>query len=446
MKAQIKALIVQLLPNIEHIPLILFGLIPVTFIYFLVSSKRIQASLVAQLIVIQLMTPIAYYQIGGIRGMQPVYLWWILTLSVVLILRVSSKKPLNIDKFFRLPLVFLLIVQAIAWINTFAASSEHPFYQAGFSRSMLFLGYLLTPIQIMLTSWMVMLVTEEEKDMAVIHKALMVASIIFGVLTATVYLKLGAQSGSSSQLFAGRFAINDVMGEEVNGIAAICVFLFIACMCLQRHVSTLLNLTSLGAIAAGILFTLSRMAWVTTAIVTLMMLPRLKWMVRVFVLLIFVGLYFHSHTVIINRLYYGTENFHASSSFADKVDDISANRITLWKFAWRQIKDHPIIGSGIQTPVIMGHNNIANHPHSAYMRAMLDMGIVGVVAVLVCYGYMCLISLRKSGLLFFSIISLFIMGFVCLEFHPHKQNYLIWVFYAITLNEKPSSSSPANEG
>jgi O-antigen ligase len=440
MKAQIKALIVQLLPNVELIPYILFALIPLTFIYFLASSKKFQASMVAQLIVIQLMTPIAYYQIADIRGMQPVYLWWLATLIVVFLSRISSGKPLNFGKFFKFPIILLLIATFVAWINTFTASSQHAFYQAGFSRSTLFWGSLLTPIQIMLTAWMVMLVTEEEQDMAVIQKALMAAAIIFGVLITAIYLKLGAQSGSSQALFAGRFAINDIMGEENNGLAAIGVFLFIACVCMRSHGGRLLKAVSIGAILSGILFTLSRMAWLAAALVALLLLPKEKWLIRIMIILVFIGLYLHSHTIIINRLYYGTEKTYSSK--IEQLDNISANRVTIWKAAWAKIQENPIIGTGIQTAVRLPGGEIANHPHNAYLRTLLDMGIIGLVPVFIAYGYMLIISYQKSGLLFFSIISLFIMGFVCLEFHPHKQNYLIWLFYAITLNEPGRTKLP----
>lgn len=296
----------------------------------------------------------------------------------------------------------------------------------------------------MLTSWMVMLVTEEEQDMAIIQKALMVAAIIFGVLITTVYLKLGAQSGSSEALFVGRFAINNIMGEENNGIAAISVFLFIACVCMRGHFSRLLKTVSIGSILSGILFTLSRMAWMNTALVTLFLLPKVKWLTRIMIIMVFLGLYLYAHTIIVNRLYYGTEKDY--SSRAEQIDNISANRVTTWKAAWEKIQENPVIGTGIQTAVRLPGGRIANHPHNAYLRTLLDMGLIGLVAVFIAYGYMLIISYQKSGLLFFSVISLFIMGFVCLEFHPHKQNYLIWIFYAITINEKPRSSSLANGG
>jgi O-antigen ligase len=175
------------------------------------------------------------------------------------------------------------------------------------------------------------------------------------------------------------------------------------------------------------------MAWINTAIITLLLLPRMKWLIRMAIVLVFIGLYLHSHTIIINRLSYGIEKGYSSKE--QQLDNITANRITVWKAAWKRIQESPLFGSGIQTPVRLIGGEVANHPHNAYLRTLLDMGAIGLIAVFVAYAYMLKISFKKSGLLFFSIISLFIMGFVCLEFHPHKQNYLIWVFYAMTFNE-----------
>jgi O-antigen ligase len=449
MKAYLKALSVQLLPSVHSIPYILLALIPVIFIYLVFRSKKWASSLVGMLVVLQAMTPITYYPIGGVKGLQPVYLWWALTFLAVIFSRLQSGKALRFGKFFRPPLLFLFFIQALAWARTFTAGPEHLFYVEGFTKSTLFLGYFLNPIQILLTGWMVMVVTEEEQGMVVIKKALMISAIIFGALVTTIYLKTGAQAGGSEQLFTGRFAINDIMGEENNGIAALCVFLFVACVRMKNHGSRLLNIVSIAAILSGILFTLSRMAWINTALITVLLLPKMKWSVRFAVVILFIGLYLHSHTVIVNRLSYGTEMRYASTS--EQLNNITADRVTIWQAAWSKIEESPLFGYGIQTGVVMPGGLIADHPHNAYLRILLDMGVIGLMAVIIAYAFMIKISLRKSGILFFSIISLFVMGFVCLEFHPHKQNCLIWIFYGMTLSEVASrarrfvpESKPAN--
>ena len=329
MKAALKALVVQMLPPVSAIPYILFALIPIIFIYLAFRAKKWSVNLVAMLVVLQVMTPIAYYPIAGVKGLQPVYLWWMVTFVAVIFSRLQSGKALRFGKFFRPPLLILFFIQALAWAHTFFAWPDHPFYRAHFDRLTLFIGYFLNPIQILLTGWMVMVVTEEEDGMALVKRALMISAIIFGVLVTTVYLKTGVQAGGPEQLFTGRFAINDVMGEENNGIAAICVFLFVACICMKDHGSRLLNIVSIAAILAGILFTLSRMAWVNTAVITVLLLPRMKWSVRFALVTVLIGLYLYSHTIIVDRLYYGTEKGYTSTS--EQLNNITADRVTIWQ-------------------------------------------------------------------------------------------------------------------
>jgi O-antigen ligase len=439
MKSQLKSLIIQIIPSVDAIPYILFALIPIIFIYFLISSRKFVVSMVAMTIVMQHMTPISYYQFAGVKGLQPVYLWWIATFAAVIFSRNLSRQRFEFRRYFALPLLFFFIIQAMAWSQTFL-SSQHPFYMAGLDRSLLFLGYFLNPLQILLTGWMIMLVTEEKEGMIVIQKSLMISAIIFGGLITVIYLKTGSLSGSSEKLFEGRFSINNIMGEENNGIAAISVFLFIACVTMKAHGSRMLNIISIGAILSGILFTLSRMAWINAAFITILLLPRVRWLSRIVIVLFIGGLYLYSHTMIVNRLYYGIEKEHSSTEA--RIDNISANRITIWAAVWDKIQESPVFGSGIQTPVKLIGGEWVNHPHNAYLRTLLDMGIIGLLAVFIAYGYLIRVSFNKSGLLLFSIISLFVMGFVCLEYHPHKQNYLIWIFYAMTLNEKRNERHP----
>src|SRR5208283_85467 len=175
MKAALKALVVQMLPSVSAIPYILFALIPIIFIYLAHRSRKWSASLVAMLVVLQVMTPIAYYPIAGVKGLQPVYLWWTITFLAVIFSRLQSGKALRFGKFFRPPLLILFFIQALAWAHTFTAGPEHPFYRAHFDRLTLFTGYFLNPIQILLTGWMVMVVTEEEDGMALVKRALMIS-------------------------------------------------------------------------------------------------------------------------------------------------------------------------------------------------------------------------------------------------------------------------------
>ncbi len=96
---------------------------------------------------------------------------------------------------------------------TFTAGPDHTYYLAGFQRENLFLGYLLSPIQVFVSGWIIALASENDEDAATITRAFFISAAIFGGLITLLYLKRGALSGGPAGLDAGRDAIGEVMGD-----------------------------------------------------------------------------------------------------------------------------------------------------------------------------------------------------------------------------------------
>jgi O-antigen ligase len=287
-----------------------------------------------------------------------------------------------------------------------------------------------------------MVASEKPEDRTVIERSILIAALILGGLVGSFYLKMGSLSGGADTLMSGRMAVWEQMGLEINGLSAACVFHYISSMRLKDHGTKWLPTMATGASLVGILFTLSRMAWMSTVVVTALMFPRLKTSLKVALVICSIGLYFQFHTMIKNRVLYGVNEGYSSG--AEKADSISAGRVTVWSDAWETVKRNPIIGTGIQTAVKMSwEGGYAFHPHNAYLRALLDTGFVGLFLVFVCYGYFLIKGWKEGGPLAYCVIALFMMGPFALEFHVHKQNYMIWLLYGLSLNTKASRQRAA---
>jgi len=443
MGTMIRNLIVSLLPDISYINPALYLLIPILMIYFLRVSRSFVASLVAILIILQVMTPISYEEIVGARGMQLAYLAWVLVFLAVLFSRLSSGKSLRLGAFFRWPLVLLLAVYFTSWMMTLLAGPDHGFFISGFSVSQLIFGYFLSPIQVVMTGWMVMLVSEKPEDRMLLERSILIAAIIFGALVTFIYLKTGALSGSGAGLAEGRTATSDILGLKSNGLGGLMVYFYIASITMKEHKSKWLSIIAIAVSMTGILFTLSRMAWYAALFVSALMAPKFRWRTRLIVIVMLLGLYWQFHTLIINRAHYGFEKDTADE--VEKWDNVTAGRLTIWQDAFKQIKEHPILGTGIQSKIFMEDDRLAGHPHNAYIRVLVDMGVVGIITVFICMSYFLLVDWKLKGPLFFSVLAMFCMGFVGHVFNPHKENYQLWIYYGLTLNESEDQADDSAE-
>jgi hypothetical protein len=77
--------------------------------------------------------------------------------------------------------------------------------------------------------------------------------------------------------------------------------------------------------------------------------------------------------------------------FDADANAISADRIdAIWTPLWPELFKSPIVGNGIDAtlwsaPAQAGTMLMVSHPHNAYMQAVLDMGLVGLVLLLAYY-------------------------------------------------------------
>ena len=430
-----QSLVVTIFPSIARLNAFLVAMLVLSFIYFRVSSKNYVPNLVALLIVFNAMNPISYLQkpLLGIPGFQPAHLAWLLTFVVVLNSRVKSGEPLGFSIFVSTPFLIYMIVNLIAFVRTFTAGPDHSFYLSGFTRSDLFFGYFLNPVQILLTGWMVMLNSKNPEDMRVVQRGILISSIAFSVILTVAYLWKGALAGGHSGFSLGRAMLGEVSGLHPNTLGGLSFYYFVASSTLKMHRAKVLSVVAIGMSLLGVLFTLSRMAWYATVFVGILSFIKATWRMRIIVILAAFMVYWQFHTLIINRIHHGTEQQVVSEM--DKIDNITAGRLSgAWIPALRQIAQNPVFGTGSMTMVVVEWYG-GGSAHNAYLKVLLDTGIIGAIVVAAMMVNFWRRARKKKGAFYYAMIGMCAMGFVGHSFFPRKSNYLFWLLYGIDLNE-----------
>lgn len=146
--------------------------------------------------------------------------------------------------------------------------------------------------------------------------------------------------------------------------------------------------TIFGAFVCSVMvaMTFSRAGIVAMGFLIVMFLVSTKRFVPLFIgsLAVIVGLFFLPDAFY-NRLLTGVANRDLHSISAGRLDMI-------WQPLLQIIPDNLIFGNGLSsvlwsTPLVTGRMLAVGHAHNAYLNTLLDMGIVGLVLVLLFYRF-----------------------------------------------------------
>lgn len=386
------------------------------------NNSTVQARFIALLILITSMAGIAYFNIG-IAGIQPVHILWLITLLVVLSAQKAGEEGSQKGEFFSRSLLAFIAVYLLGFLLTLGGGNSHPFFLSGYSYLDLFIYHLIVPAQILSAGWFVSTISSSRDDLEIVQKSILFGAIINGLLIAIFYFDAGGLAGGYSTYNPGRRAIADGMGLHSNSISGVCVYFLIASLMMKAHTSPVLRTSAAGLSLIGIVLTFSRMAWYASAAILILMIPRMKWSLRIVIgfMLIFVWLQFH--TQIKNRVFYGRHKQTEAVNLSNKIDIITAGRLeSVWKPALNQFKQNPIIGAGVFTRVIAGYG--AGSAHNAYLKILLNHGIIGMIIFLFVVVSFLKVSISTKSAFFYSIIAMLIMGIVGHLFVPYRGNWL----------------------
>lgn len=178
-----------------------------------------------------------------------------------------------------------------------------------------------------------------------------------------------------------------------------------------------------------IILSLSRIAWIVTLMVTLFYykkIPRSGKLVMIFLALV-IG--YSTQSLIYSRLMFGVEENAAAVS--QDIDRISAGRIDkIWKPGIRMALERPLLGYGLKTNVVTNMWSIP--PHNAYLKVLLDMGVIGLICLLSLIMYFTGICKKESMFLYF-LGAILLLATTGHSFYPYKGNYLFWIILGITI-------------
>ncbi len=270
---------------------------------------------------------------------------------------------------------------------------------------------------------------------------MMVSMWFMGFMVIGFFLNSTVKFGQLASEYARHFL--SPLGMHANDlgrlyVTAIAILLFTWDRTRRPVLKTLLFL-SMGLVGIALILTFSRNAFMTLALVVVMYLVsrrRNKKLLLLAAVLIPLAL----------LLTPGAIWYRLEMGAGEGAEGVSAGRIDdIWQPLLPELFDKPFFGHGLQSvlwsPAMrLGEMMQVTHPHSAYLGALLDFGVVGTILLLAFWftvwrGFR---KLAKDPLLtpqeqgFFegcavALVSFMVAGFVGSSFTPVAEQSFLWL-------------------
>ncbi len=364
----------------------------------------------------------------GISGLNPLNFIWLLAFLIAVATTLSGRVNPRFREYFSLPIIILMLLYGIAFLRTFININELTTY-ATFKPTLLslLLANLIKPLQIFLTGWIVLMVSQRYGNDRIVYKAVLLSACIYATAILLVFLENSISSGSYVE---GRRALTLTMGIHTNGIAALGVyFLFFAFMS-QNKVSGLLRAAGAGAAVLIIMLSFSRMGYLTTLILFSFFYRKLPLRERRLALVTGILIFTIFSAKFIQRVDWGFAKTGVGSG-----QTVDAGRIhNIWLPLLPQVEKRPIIGSGLYSMLksdASRHGLHVSNPHSAYLQVLLDQGLLGLVIMLSVLGSIYLKARKRLPLMGYLVLVMMLDGLTGHTFYPQEQNYLWSIGYGL---------------
>jgi O-antigen ligase len=270
---------------------------------------------------------------------------------------------------------------------------------------------------------------------------MMISMWLMGFMVIGYFLNSNVKFGQLAGEYARHFL--SPLGMHANDlgrlyVTAIAILLFTWDRTRRPVLKTLLFL-SMGLVGIALILTFSRNAFMTLALVVLMYLVsrrRNKKLIALAVVSIPLAL----------LLTPGAIWYRLEMGSGEGAAGVSAGRVTdIWTPLVPQLFDKPFFGHGIQSvlwaPAMrMGDMMEVTHPHSAYIGALIDFGVVGAILLLAFWfsvwkGFRKLakdttLTPQEQG--FFegcaaALVTFMVAGFVGSSFIPVAEQAFLWL-------------------
>ncbi len=351
--------------------------------------------------------------------------------------------------------VSYIIYFSLLWMLITATTSELPLVS---------FKYLLSRLWFVVPFYFVaVLMFKDVKKIKQFMWLYMIALCIIVIYTLTQHARFAFEED------AGHWVMSPFYNDHTAYSAAIAMFLPIAIGFLfypnQTSKGRIFAIIALTILGIGIIFSYGRAAWISVVLaigVLIIVLLRIKFWVLAVTFGIIVGLFFSFQHQIIDRLSQNKQD--SSQNFAEHIqsmtnissDASNLERINRWQAALRLYKERPVTGWGpgtyqfVYSPfqssqektIISTNLGDMGNAHSEYLGPLSEMGIPGMLVILVLVGVVIYYGLRvyKYGnkeVKFLSMMAL--LGLITYFSHGFLNNFLdtdklsvpVWGFIAI---------------
>lgn len=344
------------------------------------------------------------HEMLGITGLNPLNLLLLATLLSWLLNSLAARRGIGLARFVPAPLLWLYIAPIVAagvlgtnhlgeismavlrrYVDMEAVTSEFGYLQFALVKPMLLVVFAL------LVAAAVSRSEKPERFMAPI----LVSIWIMAGMAIGYYLLSGASledlSASTARGFFGPLGLhaND-LGRIYASAFALCLFTWAATDNLKLSVPLL---ATMALVVAALVLTFSRGAFLGFLLVCVLFLMSRRDAKSLFILgCLGIGLTLVGG-VLLARLQMG---------FGMDANTISAGRINgIWLPLLPEVWRNPVFGNGLSSilwsdAIRQGIVQPVSHPHSAYLRTLLDMGLVGLTLLCAYFAHVWW-RLRKLG-------------------------------------------------
>ena len=411
-------------------------------IFLMLHPKRVPESLLALLI---LLTPMMYNvymprSVLGVRGLTPGNVLFAIAFLLLFVRIAGTGRVFGfVRAFLSVPLMIMMAAYGLGFGLTFLADESHPFYVSGGEKADLMLLEMLRPLQMIVIGWLAMLVCFMQGGKQYVQRVLLLGPV---ALFPVVMLFTGL--GEEGDLYEGRDALSWYLRLHANQVGAIGLYFLVLSLIMREHgwprVRNVAICCSLGLI--GLSF--SRIAFLSTIVMLGLLIFRIDRSER----RVLIGALAVATFVLAGdwayRLQRGIEVDNSDNLVAVQqlgaegidLNHVSAGRVEdIWLPALEMIEAKPWVGHGIGTPVLSERFGFIA-AHNAYITVLLELGVVGALALANLLFFAFRHSIERKDELFYLLVALCLLTLTGHQFYPYHSTHVLWIVYGMSVAER----------
>lgn len=371
----------------------------------------------------------------------------ILTIPLMLLLFLISKKLAKASAVFYIFTILLMVLYIIGWIRS--GDYAPRIFTLNLIGRLPFINYLTNYVSWTVLSFVPLLIIvyffSGSKGIEKVILMLIGSVILFA---AFLLMLFAFKVSSKSDFEAIRTELGVWLGMHGNDISNYCILAFPVILAWAFSKKNAISFAALSSIAAGTLLCFSRTGYFLVLfgfILFLFLTGRLKWIPVVAGILAAIIILLVPDMVI--------ERAVTGFSSGD-VNELSAGRVGfIWKPILQELSENRelfLFGSGrfgITNTQVWNQRRMPGyyHAHNMYLDCILDMGVIGLVIIMAVFSIVVIYFwkvARKaektlpyySGILFgciTSVICFLLSGITGRTFFPNQGNFYLWIIFGL---------------